>query len=126
MAVGRNRMPGKKKGKGGETPRAEPAASTAVEPAADAAADGEAEEEEEEEQVGNKRDGADISRVTDFVEHKELDSAKASKAIASIANEIEVDREAERERERELAAVVIDQVAAPAAQTRITHSGLFA
>ncbi len=111
--VGRKSMPsGKKKGKGGggETPRSEPTPSAAAEPVADAAADGEAEEEEEEEVQGNKRDGADISKVTDFVEQKELDSAKASKAIASIAADIEVDREAERERERELAAVVIEQV----------------
>ena len=99
----------KKKSKGGaETPRESPREK--AEPAADGAADGDADEEEEEVVVGNKRDGADISKVTDFVEQKELDSAKASKAIASITTEMEVDREAERERERELAAVAIEQV----------------
>ena len=66
----------------------------------------------EEVETGNKRDGGDISKVTDYVEQKELDSANASKAIASIVTEVEVDREAERERERELAAVVIEQVRA--------------
>jgi hypothetical protein len=49
-------------------------------------------------------------QVTDFLEQKELDSAKASRALASITAEETVDREAERERERELAAVAIDQV----------------
>ena len=48
--------------------------------------------------------------MTDFVEQKELDSAKASKAIASITAEEQVDREAEAARERELAAVSIEQV----------------
>ena len=97
---------GKGKGDGGgsapATPRSEPAA---AEPAP-----AEPEEEEEEEAAtGNKRDGADISKVTDHVEQKELDASKASKAIASIGVELEVDRAAERERERELAAVVVDQ-----------------
>eukprot|EP00322_Chrysochromulina_rotalis_P030626 CAMPEP_0115859374 /NCGR_PEP_ID=MMETSP0287-20121206/16583_1 /TAXON_ID=412157 /ORGANISM="Chrysochromulina rotalis, Strain UIO044" /LENGTH=135 /DNA_ID=CAMNT_0003313673 /DNA_START=12 /DNA_END=419 /DNA_ORIENTATION=+ len=97
-------MPGKKKGQTPQaSPRDAPAAAAAAEPA-----DGEAEEDEEE-VMGNKRDGADISKVTDFVEQKELDSAKASKAIASITQEMEVDREAERARERELAAVAIEQ-----------------
>lgn len=96
-------MPPKEKKKGKETPR-----NTAAEPTNEPA-DGEADEEEEEQVVGSKRDGSDISKVTDFVEQKELDSAKASKAIASIMREDEVDREAERERERELAAVAVDQ-----------------
>ena len=69
-------------------------------------------EEEEEEATGSKRDGADVSKVTDFVEQKELDSAKASKALADITSTIKVDREAEAARERELAAVSIEQVRA--------------
>jgi hypothetical protein len=107
-------MPSKKnksKGDGGSapaTPRSEPAAGGA----ADANTEAEMEEDEEEVATGNKRDGADISKVTDYVEQKELDSAKATKAIASIVTELEVDREAERERERELAAVVIEQARA--------------
>ena len=74
----------------------------------------EMEETEEEEESStdqkNLREGSDVSRVTDFVEQKELDSAKASKALASITAEDIVDREAEREREKELAAVQINQV----------------
>ena len=66
-------------------------------------------EEEEEEQTGNKREGGDISKVTDYVEQKELDSTKASQAITSITQEIKIDREAELARERELAAVSIEQ-----------------
>ncbi|KOO27062.1 huntingtin interacting protein k [Chrysochromulina tobinii] len=97
------------KKKGGDSPKAEPAAGAAAGPAADAMVDGEADDDEEEVEQGNKRDGADVSKVTDFVEQKELDSAKASKALASITAADEVDRAAERERERELAAVVIDQ-----------------
>ena len=77
-----------------------------AEPVDDPAAD---EEEAEEETKGSKRDGADISKVTDFVEQKELDSAKASQAIASITSSVKVDREAELARERELAAVSIEQ-----------------
>ena len=114
-------MPGKKKNKAAETPRD---ASTGAEPTAEPAADGEVDEDEDEEVVGNKRDGADISKVTDFVEQKELDSAKASKAIASITTEMEVDREAERERERELAAVVIEQVRMSACERRAHASFL--
>ncbi|KAL3932912.1 MAG: hypothetical protein SGPRY_000508 [Prymnesium sp.] len=76
--------------------------------------DGAEEEPEEEEESSSSaqnklREGADVSRVTDFVEQKELDSARASRALASIAADDTVDREAERERERELAAVKIDQ-----------------
>ena len=90
---------GKKKGDGAATPRSE-----AEDPAAD-----EEEAEEVENAKGNKRDGGDISKVTDFVEQKELDSAKASQAIASITSNLKVDREAEAARERELAAVSIEQ-----------------
>ena len=105
-----------KKGGGGgggdsapSTPRSEAAESARAEPIDDSAAD---DEETEEEQTGSKRDGADISKVTDFVEGKELDSAKASQAIASITSDLKVDREAEAARERELAAVSIEQVRA--------------
>lgn len=84
------------------TPRAEPA------PVEDPVADDE-ETEEVEETKGSKRDGADVSKVTDFVEQKEIDSAKASQAIASITKDVEVDREKEAARERELAAVSIEQ-----------------
>ena len=111
------------KKKGGDS-KAEPAAGAAAGPAADAMVDGEADDDDEEVEQGNKRDGADVSKVTDFVEQKELDSAKASKALASITAADEVDRAAERERERELAAVVIDQVrrAHPPAHACTPHS----
>lgn len=104
-------MAPKKKGGGSaaSTPRDEP---KKTEPA-----DGEPDEEiddVEEQGAGNKRDGADISKVTDYVEQKELDSARASQAIASITAEMKVDREAELAREKELAAVKIDQVRLPA------------
>ena len=97
--------PKKKKGGGDATPRSDD------KPAAAAEAPDEPEDDTEEEAAsGNKRDGADVSKVTDFVEQKELDSAKASKAIASITAEEQVDREAEAARERELAAVSIEKV----------------
>ena len=104
---------GKKKGGGGGgggggTPRAEAEATPrGAEPVEDPA--GDEEEAEEENATGSKRDGADISRVTDFVEQKELDSKKASEAIARMTAEMKVDREAEAQRERELAAVKIEQ-----------------
>jgi hypothetical protein len=96
-------MPKKKGGK----PESAPSTSR------EAAADDETDDVEEEETKGNKRDGADISKVTDYVEQKELDSAKASQAIASLGAEVNVDREAELARERELAAVKIEQVRPP-------------
>ena len=68
------------------------------------------EEEVEEKKKGSKLDGSDISKVTDFVEEKALDSARASQAVASIAADVAVDRAAELERERMLAAVSIDRV----------------
>ena len=34
--------------------------------------------EEDEEPQGNQRDGADVSRVTDYVEEKELDQSRAA------------------------------------------------
>lgn len=86
----------------------------AAEPPPEPVVDETDEEEEEGDTKANARDGGDISKVTDYVEHKELDSARASRAIASIATEMEVDWEAERERERELAAVTIDQARCPA------------
>ena len=105
-------MPKKAKAKGGDDAAGGSGASTAAAPAEPEGATGdeEAEEAEEAEQSGRaKREGADVSRVTDFVEQKELDSAKASQAIASITSSVKVDREAELARERELAAVSIEQ-----------------
>ena len=93
-------MPGKKnksKGDGGSapaTPRSEPAAGGAAADATEA----EIEEEDDEVATGNKRDGADLSKVTDYVEQKELDSKKASEAIARMTAEMKVDREAEAQR----------------------------
>ena len=66
-------------------------------------------EEVEDEATGNQRDGADVSKVTDFVEQKELDSAKAKQAMASIMQAQKVATEAELAHERELAAVTISQ-----------------
>ena len=51
----------------------------------------------------------DVAALREFYA-KEIDSAKASQAIASIMTESKVDREAEAARERELAAVSIEQV----------------
>ena len=98
--------PKQKGGGGGATPRDEADDDT----------------ETEEVQTGNKRDGADISKVTDFVEQKELDSAKASQAIASITSSLKVDREAELARERELAAVSIQQVCFLCRRPWCTHA----
>lgn len=106
----------KEKGSGGSaasTPRAEdtPRAAAAADPPP---TDGDEEVEEEvEDQTANKREGGDISKVTDYVEQKELDSVKASQAIASITAELKENREAELARERELAAVSIEQVRTP-------------
>ena len=104
-------MPSKGKKKGGgdsapSTPRETPAEQPEeADPTADAEDEG-----EEEDTKGSRRDGADISKVTDFVEQKELDSAKASQAIASLGEQLKVDHEAILARERELAAVSINQV----------------
>ena len=66
--------------------------------------------EDEQQNVGKASiDGSDISKVTDFVEQRELDAKKASEAVAALAALDEVDREAEAKRERELAAVKINQ-----------------
>ena len=92
----------KKGGGGGETPESTPRG--AAEPTEEEEGD-----EEVEEAKGSKRDGADISKVTDFIEQKELDSAKASQAIASLSATLTEDRAAEAARERELAAVSIEQ-----------------
>ena len=105
-------MPPKKKGGGGGSAKSTPASTPRDEPEAKADPEAEAEADETddaEEQTGSKRDGADISKVTDFVEQKELDSKKASEAIARMTAEMKVDREAEAQRERELAAVKIEQ-----------------
>merc|ERR1712127_741841 len=67
-------------------------------------------ESEEAQQTGTKRDGAEVSKVTDYVEQEEMDHAKASKAIASLTDSMDtVDEEAEAKREKELAAVKINQ-----------------
>lgn len=104
-------MPGKKKGKGGDSSAEPTPAST---PRDDSAAD----DDEEEATQGNARDGGDISKVTDFVEQKEMDAAKASQALqnimASRAEEAER-KAAEAARERELATVSIEQVRESAA-----------
>ena len=105
--------PKKKKGGGGggggdaaeERPQSAPA--TKPEPPPEDADD--ADEVEEDATQGKKREGADISKVTDFVEQKELDHAKASQAIAALMETESVDAEAEAEREKELAAVQINQ-----------------
>merc|ERR1712028_190921 len=65
---------------------------------------------EEAQETGTKRDGADVSKVTDYVEQEEMDHAKASKAIAALTDSMDtVDQEAEAKREKELAAVKINQ-----------------
>ena len=76
-------------------------------------------ESEEAQQTGTKRDGADVSKVTDYVEQQEMDHAKASKAIASLTDSMDtVDEEAEAKREKELAAVKINQERLPVPATR--------
>lgn len=103
-------MAPKKNKKAGGGGGSDSAASTPRKPEEDppAAADGDDEEVEETEQEGNKRDGADVSKVTDFVEQKELDSARAKQAMASIMQAQKVATEAELAHERELAAVTIN------------------
>ena len=71
-------MPKKAKAKGGDDAAGGSGASTAAAPAEPEGATGdeEAEEAEEAEQSGRaKREGADVSRVTDFVEQKERGSS---------------------------------------------------
>ena len=83
-------------------------------------------ESEEAQQTGTKRDGADVSKVTDYVEQQEMDHAKASKAIASLTDSMDtVDEEAEAKREKELAAVKINQerLPVPATRKRRHHRG---
>ena len=101
--------PKKNKSKGGSG--TDSAASTPRKPEEDPQpADGEDEDPEDAEDAqGNKRDGADVSKVTDFVEQKELDSARAQQAMAKLVQAQKVDSEAELARERELAAVSIEQ-----------------
>ena len=89
-------------------PKEDPAAVSEPEPTT--ADDDDMEEEEMKGSKQEQRDGADMQKVTDFVEQKELDSKKASKAAMDFAAAETVDREAERERARMLAAVSIDQV----------------
>lgn len=110
---GTPQMAPKKKGKdkkegsgGGEAERPASAPVKKAEPAADA----EEVEDAEEAAQGNKRDGADVSKVTDFAEEKEMDQKKASQAIAAITDSLSnIDLEAEARREKELAAVKIKQ-----------------
>ena len=104
MAPKKNKSKG---GGGGGDSAASSPASTPRKPEEDPP-DGD-DEEVEDEATGNKRDGADVSKVTDFVEQKELDSARAKKAMASIMQAQKVATEAELAHERELAAVTISQ-----------------
>ena len=99
-----------KKGSGGaEEAKARPA--TAPVKAAEPPPEDVEDESEEAQETGTKRDGADVSKVTDYVEQEEMDHAKASKAIAALTDSMDtVDREAEAKREKELAAVKINQV----------------
>ena len=116
-----------KGGSGGEGATAKATATPVATGQAVADPPPEMEEAEEEDESStdqkNLREGSDVSRVTDFVEQKELDSAKASKALASITAEDTVDREAEREREKELAAVQINQVGVRPPPFARTHRG---
>ena len=106
----------KDKGSGGSSRGAEEAQarpSTAPVKATEPPPEDVEDESEEAQETGKKRDGADVSKVTDYVEQKEMDHTKASRAIAAITDSMDtVDREAEAKREKELAAVKINQVRA--------------
>ena len=107
-------MSPKKKGGKDKAPAAEqrpqsaPAAK-AKEAPADEAETGEDIDETEQNKGKASIDGNDVSKVTDYVEQKELDVTKASAALAALGALDEVDREAEARREKELAAVSINQ-----------------
>ena len=96
-----------KKGK-----KSEPAAAAAQPPAA--AGGPEVEAEDVEETAGGskeqQREGGDVAKLTDYVEQREIDSARATQAVASIleGSQTAAEREAEIARERELAAVQVD------------------
>jgi len=90
-----------------------PKAKHAAEPAAKASADGDEEDVEEEQAGGSKeqrREGGDVSKLTDYVPQREIDSDRATQAVASIADDAQTaaEREAEAAREKELAAVAVD------------------
>mmetsp|Transcript_30229 Transcript_30229/g.97590 ORF Transcript_30229/g.97590 Transcript_30229/m.97590 type:complete len:133 (+) Transcript_30229:63-461(+) len=74
----------------------------------------EAEEDEvEEETAGStekQREGGDVSRLTDYVEQREIDSDRATQAVASLMGgaQTAAEHEAEAAREKDLAAVVVD------------------
>ena len=106
MAPKKNKKGG---GSGGDSAASTPASTPRKTEEDPPAADGDEEEAEDTETAGNKRDGADVSKVTDFVEQKELDSARAKQAMASIMQAQKVASEAELAHERELAAVTISQ-----------------
>ena len=57
-----------------------------------------------------QREGGDVAKLTDYVEQREIDSARATQAVASIleGSQTAAEREAEIARERELAAVQVD------------------
>ena len=56
-----------------------------------------------------RKEGGDIEKVTDYVEQSEMDSDKASQAIAAIVDEQSIEQKnMELLREKELAAVKID------------------
>lgn len=76
MAPKGGKKSGEKSGGGASDGQARPAT---AEPTRTAGASAE-DIEEDEEQQGNKRDGADVSRVTDYVEEKELDQSRAAEA----------------------------------------------
>lgn len=52
----------------------------------------------------------DVAKLTDYVEQREIDSDRATQAVASImeGGQTAAEREAEAARERELAAVAVD------------------
>eukprot|EP00967_Tisochrysis_lutea_P006746 scaffold8023_cov28-Tisochrysis_lutea.AAC.2 len=74
----------------------------------------EAEEEDvEEEEAGSKekrREGGDVAKLTDYVEQREIDSERATQAVASIMDggQTAAEREAEAAREKDLANVTIE------------------
>jgi NACalpha-BTF3-like transcription factor len=77
-------------------------------------AGGEADEDElDQEAAGSKekqREGGDVSKLTDYVEQREIDSDRATQAVASIMGgaQTAAEHEAEAAREKTLAAVAVD------------------
>jgi NACalpha-BTF3-like transcription factor len=71
------------------------------------------EDDVEEEAAGSKekqREGGDVSKLTDYVEQREIDSNRATQAVASImgGSQTSAKHEAEAAREKDLAAVAVD------------------